>query len=57
VNEKTTVRAFPAPEQLAMPTDLAWEDVQKLTEAVNPIIIVGSPLEYPQRETLPGEES
>ena len=57
MNEKTTVRAFPAPEQLAMPTDLAWEDVQKLTEAVNPIIIVGSPLEYPQRETLPGEES
>src|SRR5919107_3990888 len=38
MNEKTTVRAFPAPEQLATPTDLSSEDVQKVTEAINPLV-------------------
>jgi starvation-inducible DNA-binding protein len=38
VNEKTTVRAFPAPEQLATPTDLSSEDVQRITEAINPLV-------------------
>ena len=38
MNEKTTVRAFPAPEQLATPTDLSSEDDQKVTEAINPLV-------------------
>jgi starvation-inducible DNA-binding protein len=34
----TDVRLFPAPEPLATPTDLASEEVQKVAEAVNPVV-------------------
>jgi starvation-inducible DNA-binding protein len=32
------VKTFPAPEQLATPTDLSSDDVRKVTEAVNPLV-------------------
>jgi starvation-inducible DNA-binding protein len=38
MNEKTTMRDFPAPEQLATPTDLSSENVQRITEAINPLV-------------------
>jgi starvation-inducible DNA-binding protein len=38
VREEIGVGAFPAPEQLATPTDLPSEDVRKITEAVNPLV-------------------
>lgn len=38
MGEMTKVRAFPAPEQLATPTDLSSDDVRKVTEAINPLV-------------------
>jgi starvation-inducible DNA-binding protein len=35
---KDRVRLFPAPQQLATPTDLKPEEVRAVTEAVNPLI-------------------
>ena len=35
---KTTVKSFPAPSQLATITDLTPQEVQAITEAVNPLI-------------------
>ncbi|GAC1461910.1 MAG: DNA starvation/stationary phase protection protein [Ktedonobacteraceae bacterium] len=34
----TTVKSFPAPAQLATPTDLKPEQIQKIVEAINPLI-------------------
>ncbi|WP_047866042.1 Dps family protein [Rubrobacter aplysinae] len=36
--EKTQVKTFPAPEELATPTDLSPDEAQAVTEAVNPLI-------------------
>lgn len=38
MGEMTKVRAFAAPEQLTTPTDLASDDVRKVTEAINPLV-------------------
>src|ERR1041384_802127 len=33
-----TIRSYPAPKELATPTDLKPEEVRKIVEAVNPLI-------------------
>jgi starvation-inducible DNA-binding protein len=38
MNEDIGVKTFPAPEQLATPTDLPSEHVRKVTEAINPLV-------------------
>lgn len=38
MTEKPDVKTFPAPEQLATPTDLSPEVVQKITGAINPLV-------------------
>ncbi|MFI5275145.1 MAG: Dps family protein [Ktedonobacterales bacterium] len=35
---RTAIRAYPAPKQLATPTDLGTADVQAIVEAVNPLV-------------------
>jgi starvation-inducible DNA-binding protein len=36
--QATTIKSFPAPSQLATVTDLTPQEVQAITEAVNPLI-------------------
>lgn len=37
-NGNSSIKSFPAPKQLATPTDLAPEQVQAVVEAINPLI-------------------